>query len=254
MRVRTQRGQAALALIAITVLVAGCSGSGSKPVAQIRTLNATTNGGFVTVLVNASATFGQQTLTQSAPSYLFINPGSSQFSYTTSSNIGQTISNLPPSTNAYITTANINSGINYTVYAIGRPDLVTPIVTSIPYGAMQDVIYPDTHTTPAVGSANIRFLDAAPDANGTNGVDIKIDGATAVTNLKFGSISTFQVTTAASHTITVVQTATSNNVLAPVNLTLGSQKSDTIILQEPTATPTPSPSIFTYQLQQVEDK
>lgn len=253
---RVNRGQAALALLCVTGLIAGCGGSSSSSsVSHIRTLNATTNGDYVTVLVNGAATFGQQILTGVAPAYLFINPGTSTFSYATFVDAGATTSNLPTNVNAYNTTATINSGVFYTAYAIGRPDLVTTITSlPLPYGAMQTVVYPDTHNTPASGSVNVRFLDAAPDANGTGAVDFSIDGTKVATNVSFGQITSFITSTQGSHIILVTKAGTLNLISATnLNLTFANQKSETLILQEPTAAPIPAPTTFTYQLQQIED-
>ena len=257
---RVNRGQAALALLCVTGLIAGCGGSSSSSsVSHIRTLNATTNGDYLTVLVNGAATFGQQILTGVAPSYLYINPGTSTFSYATFVDGGATTSNLPLNVNAYNTTATINSGVYYTAYAIGRPDLVTAITSlPLPYGAMQTVVYPDTHSTPASGSVNVRFLNAAPDANGTGAVDFAIDGTKVADNVGFGNMNTttasFITTTQGPHTILVFKAGTLNLISATnLNLTFANQKSETLILQEPTAAPIPAPATFTYRIQQIED-
>jgi hypothetical protein len=257
MRVRVKHCQAGLALICISGLIAGCSGSStnSSSVAQIRTLDETTNGVNVTVLVNNSATFGQQTLTSPTPSYLFINHGLSQFSYTTLE-ADNTTSNLPTGTSPYISNFTLNNGTNYTAYTIGRPDLVTTVTTlPFPYGSMQDVVFPDTHSTPSSGNVNLRFFDAAPDAGtATSGVDITVDGTTVATDVRFGAITNFTSAAAGTHTLNVFKTGTSTSLLtAPASLTFGAQKAETIIVQEPTAAPIPSPTVFTYNLFQIED-
>jgi hypothetical protein len=255
---RFNRGQAALALLGVTVLVAGCGGSSSSSsVAHIRTLNASTNGDFLTVLVNGAATFGQQTDNGAAPSYLYINSGVSTFSYATYVDSGGSTSNLPTNVNAYNTKVNLSSGANYTAYVVGRPDLVSLITsTPFPYGSMQTVVYPDTHNTPSSGSVNVRFLNAAPDANGTGNLDFAIDGTklTAATNVPFGQISQFTVSTSGSHAIEAYEAGTNTLVYStPANVTFANQHSETIIFQEPTAAPIPNPTTFTYHFQQIED-
>jgi len=256
---RVNRGQAVLALIGITGLIAGCGSSSNSvsSVAHIRTLNATTNGYYMAVLVNGAATFGVQTLNGVAPAYLYLNSGNSAFSYLTFIDPGETISNLPTNVNPYISTYPVTAGIYYTAYAVGRPDLVTAITSlPFPYGSMQTVVYSDTHTVPAPGSVNVRFLDAAPDANGTGNVDFYVDGTIVpgATNVPFGSITQFALNTSGSHSIKACKTGTSTVVYATTgNLTFTSQRTETLILQEPTAAPIPAPITFTYTIQQIED-
>ena len=257
---RVNHGQAVLALIGVTGFIAGCGGSSSSSsVAHIRTLNDTTNGDAVTVIVNTASVISNQPLNGPAPPYLFINTGTSTFSYISYVNSNSSTSTLPSSANPYNTTAQINSGVYYTAYATGRPDLVTPITSPIPYGAMQTVVYPDTHSLPSAGNVNLRFFNGAPDANtSTNlgAVDFYLDNGAKpiITDVPFAGISGFATTVpSGTHQIEAYQAGSKTNLVFATTtaLTFTSQRTETIEFQEPTATF--SPNVYTFQFTQIED-
>jgi len=112
-------------------------------------VNACPNGGTATIYVNAGSANGSQNF-QQASTYLYIDGGTSVFSFLLSNYQSLT----PPAV-----TRVLNNGSNYSIMLFGRADVPTS-----DYRFAKLVLLEDDHIAPPSGDAYIRFINAAPDA------------------------------------------------------------------------------------------
>lgn len=234
-------GLSALAPFAL----AGCGGtSGSNNSARIRAVDVAVNAQTANILVNsASANGDQMAFTSTAVSpYLYIAGNrSSSFSYTTTALIP---SGATPPAGPTLT---LNNNQFYTVFLFGRSDV--PVHGTAFTGAtdarfLQIVVTDDTHAAPAAGHASVRVVDAAPDAGA---VDVNVGGA--LLSPAYGNL-TYQTPNrnflpapyvdvpAGTTSVSVMHTGTATPVVASTSVSVSAGKSYTLIITEPTTTPT----------------
>jgi hypothetical protein len=211
--------------------VAGCGGVGNTSSARLRAVDAATDAGTADILVNSSASFGDQTYFAVSSSYFFIATGSSSFTSLTSvtSNNSNTIT-------ARTASYTLNSGQFYTAYLVGRGDVT---VTTDPRD-LEVLVTDDTKPTISAGQAAIRVIDAAPDAGG---VDVLVNGAApdaSFNNLTFQTaadnvfVGKYVSVAAGSLSVKVNATGTSTAIVPATTITVTAGKAYTILVTEPT--------------------
>ncbi len=266
MRSLQQRGAVvAFAAIAGVLVSAGCGSSSSTDSAHIRAVNVAVNAGSAAVTVNGGAIDGNLAFGQIS-NYNFIGQSSSLFGFTTS------VTFPAPTTLPVGPTLTLKTGSFYTGYLIGRAD--TAIKTTDPR-FLQSVVTGDRgasasytpslpYTPPPAGSANIRILNAAPDAGP---VDVLINGKTAyaaVTYPRFPTVpagstagtpapavnpvTAYFAVSASAPTIQVNAAGTATVLVPAAPLAITSGNVYTVLITEPTTAPT-----TTYGLQTVPD-
>ena len=245
----------ALLSAATVALVSGCSGSQTpKANAQIRAIDAATNGQTTTVIINQSEAFGEQQISSPVSGYLYVQTNTpSTFSYTSgtpkASDLTYT-SDLPTGVVAPVTTQTLTTGALYTEYLVGRPDQVVASGAQ-PASAMQVLVYPDVARSASTGHTTVRVLDAAPNAGN---VDVLINGARVATNVPFASLSSIVAANSGSVTVQVNATGTSTVLVPSTPLTFADTAVETIIVTEPTApTAASATTALTYGVKQIED-
>lgn len=204
-----RRGMAAPLLLGMAgltgALSAGCGSSSTSSTARIRGADLSVNGGTTGVLVNSTAVGGDLVYGQIS-AYNFVGQGVSTFSFTTTASV-PTVTVTGVTTTAVVPPnpqLQLNNGSFYTAYLIGRID-VPPLNTAradprflqtVVTGdrgaaaAYQSTSPPSTVVTapyadPPAGEANIRILNAAPDAGP---VDVLIGGTPAFTNVAYPAL------------------------------------------------------------------
>lgn len=265
MQIRHRRGLAALAALG-TLAVAGCGSSSSDSTARIRSADYAVNGNTANVTVNTAINGGDLNQAQSTP-YNFIGDGLSDFGFVTTATLPLDIATVgsPPSSRLQL-----NNGSFYSAYLIGRSDVrgkldqrfLQTVVTGDRSAA---AAYTDTvkYTPPPSGQANVRVLNAAPDAgftapNMTGAVDVLINGKVVYSAVAYpplltatGAVTTGTVAYAPaavpvtpylavpSGTISVqVNLAgTSTVIVPPTNLSVSSGSVYTLIVSETAITP-----------------
>ena len=268
MQLSHRRGVAAPVLLGLGGLLgalsAGCGSSSSSSTAHIRGADFSVNGGTTGVLVNSTAVGGDLKFGQTSL-FNYVGQGVSAFSFTTSASaatisVGGTATTvIPPSSKLQL-----NNDDYYTAYLIGRVD-VTPLTSArADPRFLQTVVAGDkgaaanyqtgaagaVYADPPSGQANIRILNAAPDAGP---VDVLIAGKPAFTGVTYPvlplGLSTDQVAAVdpvtaysplPSGTISVQVNAagTSTVLVPPTSISVGSGQSYTLLVTEPTVTPT----------------
>ncbi len=267
-----RRGAAAPILLGLGGLLgalsAGCGSSSTSATAHIRGADFSVNGGTTGVLVNSTAVGGDLLFGRSS-GYNYVGQGVSAFSFTTSALLptitvaGATATPvIPPSSKLQL-----NNNNYYTAYLIGRAD-VAPLTTArADPRFLQTVVAGDkgaaanyqtnatgaagaVYADPPSGQANIRVLNAAPDAGP---VDVLIGGKPAFTGVTYPvlplGLSTDQV--AAENPVTAYSAlpsgtlsvqinaaGTSTALVPPTSISVGSGQSYTVIVTEPAVTPT----------------
>ena len=266
MRILQQRGAlVALAAIAGVLVSAGCGSSSSTDSAHVRAVNVASSAGNAAVTVNGGAIDGNMAFGQIS-NYNFIGQSSSLFGFTTS------VTFPTPTTLPVGPTLTLSTGSFYTGYLIGRADAA--IKTTDPR-FLQSVVTGDRgasasytpslpYTPPPTGSANIRILNAAPDAGP---VDVLINGRTAYAAVAYprfptvppGSpagtptpavnpVTAYLAVSASAPTIQVNAAGTATVLVPTTPLSVSSGNVYTVLITEPTITPT-----TTYGLQTVPD-
>lgn len=264
MHKQQRRGGMALALlgsgVTLTALLsAGCGSSGSDPTARISSINLSPNSGTSGVLVNGAANGGDLSFGSNSP-FNYIGQGLLTFGFSTGATL-PTTGTAPVSAKLQL-----NNRSFYTSILIGRAD--TPSLADVRY--LQTVVTGDkgaaanytggvSYSDPPSGQANVRIINGAPDAGYTapnpGAVDVLINGQPAFANVAYpafpkpvnaGDTSGPAVTPATPYqafpggTLSVqVNVAKSTTVLVPpTNVSVSAGKSYTIIVTEPSVTPT----------------
>ena len=247
----------------LAALSAGCGSSSTSATAHIRGADLSVNGATTGVLINLTAVGGDLSFNQTSP-YNYVGQGVSTFSFsTTATTATMTATGISSSTvippNPQL---QLNNGSYYTAYLIGRAD-VPPLTTArADPRFLQTVVTGDkgaaaiygsgtaAYANPPSGQANIRILNAAPDAGP---VDVLIGGKIVYSSVSYpalplgaGGTNVAAVTPVTpyaaqpSGTLSVqVNTAGTSTVLVPAtNISVGSGGAYTVIVTEPTTTPT----------------
>jgi len=249
---KRQQPAAFIALAAIAAMTgAGCGSSSNTDTAHIRAVNVAPNAGSAAVTVNGGAVDGTLNFAQIS-TYNYIGQGDSIFSFTTTTTLPTNIT-IPPSPHLTLST-----GSYYTSYLIGRTDVqgeadprfLQTVVTG-DRGASANYASPALYTNPPTGEANIRILNAAPDARS---VDVLINGAVtyaAAAYPKFPVVEAVNPVTAylplpISGIKVQVNVAGTATVLVPAtSVSVSSGNAYTIVVTEPTVTPTPTYGLLT---------
>ena len=247
-------------------LSAGCGSSGTSASAHIRGADFSVNGGTVGVLVNSTAVGGDLMFGKTSL-FNYVGQGVSAFSFTTSATPatitvgGTTTTVIAPSQKLQL-----NNNNYYTAYLIGRVDVAPLTSARADPRFLQTVVTGDkgaaaayqtsaggaavVYADPPSGQANIRILNAAPDAGP---VDVLIAGKPAFTGVAYPALplgsSTDQVAAVnpvtaysalPSGTLSVQVNAagTATVLVPPTPISVGSGQSYTVIVTEPSVTPT----------------
>lgn len=193
MQTRRHWGLAALAALG-ALAIAGCGSSSSDVTARIRSSDFSVNGATANVTVNTGINGGDLNQGESTP-YNFIGDGASDFSYVTSATLPADIATVgvPPDSRLQI-----NTGSYYTAYLIGRSDVegkkdaryLQTVVTGDRDAAAAYMGTAVKYAAPPSGEANLRVLNAAPDAgfvapNTAGAVDVLINGKVAYSTVAY---------------------------------------------------------------------
>ena len=258
MHKRQRRGFAALALLGaatLGLLGAGCGSSGSDPTARIKGVSLAVNGGTTGVLVNGGAVGGDLLFGESSP-YNYIGQGVSTFGFTTTSPVTAN-SILPPSSNLQL-----SNGAFYTAFLIGRSD--TPNINGKPdprflqtvvaagRGAAAGYGSGASYADPPSGQANLRILNGAPDAGA---VDVLVGGKVVFSTVAYPAfpvlvksgdssapavnpVTLYQAVPSGTLSVQVNAAGTATVLVPPTNVPVSAGKAYTIIVTEPSITPT----------------
>ena len=272
MHLPRRRGIAAPVLLIIggvtAALSVGCGSSSSSPTARIRGADFSVNGSTTGVLVNFTAVGGDLTFGQTS-GYNYVGQGVSTFTFTSSTS-------LPTTTVAGTTTSaviapnpqlQLNNGSYYSAYLIGRVD-VLPLSTARAdprflqtivtgdKGAAANYQATDSGTVTAVyadppsGLANIRILNAAPDAGS---VDVLIGGKAAFAAVAYPPLplglaganvpaatpaTPYSPQPSGTLSVQVNAAGTSTVLVPPTSISVSSGQSYTLLVTEPTIAPT----------------
>ena len=246
----------------LAALSAGCGSSSTSATARIRGADFSVNGATTGVLVNLTAVGGDLSFGQSSP-YNFVGQGVSTFSFTSSGPAATTTvagtatsTVFPPNPQLQL-----NNNNYYTAYLIGRVDVLPLTIAKTDPRFLQTVVTGDkgaaaayssgaAYSDPPSGQANIRILNAAPDAGS---VDVLIGGKVVFPGVTYPAIPTgiagqsvpavAPVTAYAaqpSGTLSVqVNAAGTATVLVPATpISVGSGGAYTVIVTETATTPT----------------
>lgn len=213
----------AAAVFALT----GCGGVGNTSAARMRAVDAATNAGTVNLLVNSSASYGDQT-NFSASAYYYISSGTSAFSALADTQ-------NPTTQTATVSNHSLDTNQFYSAFLVGRADIPTTDHRFLQVRVTSD----QKPSSIPSGQSEIRVIDAAPDA-GT--VDVLVNGA--VPNASFGALS-FSAPTqpfllapyvpvaAGSLKIAVNASATSTAVIPATEVSVAAGRVYTLIVTEP---------------------
>ena len=248
----------AFAVIAAALAGAGCGSSSSTDTAHIRAVNFSANSGNAAVTVNGGAVDGNLTFGQTS-TYNFIGQGSSTLSFTTDATLPANFTQ-PPSP-----ILTLNTGSYYTAYLIGRSDATDArfLQTVITGDQGAAAIYAGTtiYSLPPSGLANIRVLNAAPDAGAVdvlvNGKPTPIFAAVAYPAFPSGTspapavtpVTPYLAITPNSLTVQINAAGTAKVLVPAASISLTAGNAYTLVVTEPTLTPAP-----TYGLQTVSDQ
>ena len=241
---RVPRGTTLVCASALSaVVLAGCGSVGNTDSARIRAVDAATDSGTVNVLVNGSASYGDQTYFM-ASNYFYLSTGSSSFS--------AIVNTQTTSASARFTKHSLSSGRFYTAYLVGRPTAPTPAAPLANDSRYSEVLVTDD-TKPALtsGQAAVRIIDAAPDAGG---VDVLVNGSTqapSVVGLTFPKagtvlvgttstpddpfVGTYVPVTAGTLSVKVNATGTSTALIPATNVSVQAGRGYTLLVTEPTS-------------------
>lgn len=249
-----QRLRAGLALAAIAAALAGagCGSSSNTDTAHIRAVDVGVNAGNAAVIVNGGAIGGKLTFGQ-VVAYNFIGQGTSTFGFTTDAPLKANI------TQPASPTLTLNIGSYYTGYLIGRSDVAgkadprfLQTVIAGDKGAAAGYSSPAMYVIPPSGQANIRILNAAPDAGA---VDVLVNGNTAFPAVAYpafpapsaGSatapavnpVTAYQPLPISSLTIQVNAAGTAKVLVPAKTIAVSGGNAYTVVVTEPTLTPAP---------------
>ena len=272
MHLLRRRGMAAALLLgAAGVLSAGCGSTSSRSTAHIHGTDLSVNGGTTGVLVNLTAVGGDLSFGQTS-AYNYVGQGLSTFSFTTSASIPTTTvagiaatgDVIPPNSQLQL-----NNDSYYSAYLIGRADVMPLTITRPDPRFLQTVVAgnkgaaanyqtgaPSTTVTlysdPPSGEANIRILNAAPDAGP---VDVLIGGKPAFTSVAYPllpvvpagntannapavtPVTPYQALPSGTLSVQVNAAGTSTVLVPPTNVSVSSGQSYTVAVTETSITP-----------------
>ena len=276
MHLLRRQGIAAPVLLPVLLIVGGvtaalstgCGSSSSSPTAHIRGADFSVNGSTTGVLVNSTAVGGDLSYGQTS-SYNYVGQGVSTFAFTSSVS-------FPTTTAAGATTSvvippnpqlQLNNGSYYSAYLIGRVD-VLPITTArADPRFLQTVITGDkgaaanyqptasgtvtaVYADPPSGQANIRVLNAAPDAGP---VDVLIGGKVAFAAAAYPALplgltganvpaatpaTPYSPLPSGTLSVQVNAAGTSTVLVPPTSISVSGGQSYTLLVTEPTTAPT----------------
>ena len=246
----------------LAALSAGCGSSSTSATARIRGADFSVNGATTGVLVNSTAVGGDLSFGQ-ASSYNFVGQGVSTFSFTSSgpaaiTTVAGTATStvFPPNSQLQL-----NNNNYYTAYLIGRVDVQPLTIAKTDPRFLQTVVTGDkgaavnyesgaAYSDPPSGAANIRILNAAPDAGP---VDVLIGGKVVFPGVTYPAIpagianqsvpAAIPVTSYAAQpsgtlSVQVNAAGTATVLVPPTPLSVGSGGVYTVVVTEPAVTPT----------------
>lgn len=162
-------------LIAGSVLLAGCGGSGvgNTSTARLRAVDASPNAGTADIIANSGLIYGDLSYFsvsgnsgQEATPYQYVGPQNNvSFTYN--------YTKVPVANTATTSTFSLSQDQYYTAFLIGRSDIAAPAVTvpvTPPDPRYLQVVVPAPRASTSAGLATLRVLNAAPDAGFTPGV------------------------------------------------------------------------------------
>ncbi len=271
MHLPRRRGIAAPVLLIIggvtAALSAGCGSSSSSPTARIRGADFSVNGSTTGVLVNFTAVGGDLTFGQTS-GYNYVGQGVSTFTFTSSTS-------LPTTTVAGTTTSaviapnpqlQLNNGSYYSAYLIGRVDVLPLSTARADPRFLQTIVTGDkgaaanyqatasgtvtaVYADPPSGQANIRILNAAPDAGP---VDVLIGGKAAFAAVAYPPLplglaganvpaatpaTPYSPQPSGTLSVQVNAAGTSTVLVPPTSISVSSGQSYTLLVTEPTIAP-----------------
>ena len=265
MHLLRRRGMAASILLiaasAAGVLSAGCGSSSTSATARIRGVDLSVNGGNTGVLVNSTAVGGDLSFGQASP-YNYVGQGLSTFSFTTSASTS-TVTTAGTTTNAVFppnSQMQLNNDSYYTAYLIGRVDVAPKTIALADPRFLQTVVAGDkgaaanyqtgsTYTDPPSGEANVRILNAAPDAGP---VDVLISGKSAFTSVTYpvlpsgvagndvpavNPVTAYSALPSGTLSVQVNAAGTSTVLVPPTSISVSSGQSYTVSVTETSITP-----------------
>jgi len=267
-----RRGVAAPVLLGLGGLLgafsAGCGSSSSSATAHIRGADLSVNGGTTGVLVNSTAVGGDLSFGQTS-AFNYVGQGVSAFSFTTNASIpGKTVTGtttstvIPPSPQLQL-----NNDSYYTAYLIGRVDVAPLTSARADPRFLQTVVAGDkgaaanyqtsaagaagaVYANPPSGQANIRILNAAPDAGP---VDVLVGGKPAFTGVTYpmlplglstnnvpavNPVTPYSALPSGTLSVQINAAGTATVLVPPTNISVGSGQSYTVIVTETAVTPT----------------
>jgi len=206
----------ALIVMCLAALTGCSSNSPNGNVAQIRAVDACSNGGTATIFINEGTAAGTQTFFQ-ASRYLFLQSGAAGFQFT-----------LTAAPNTIFTAPNesITSGGVYSAVMIGRADVTDEIDARFP----KLLFLQDDTGAPAGGSASVRMVNAAPDSPNS---DLIVGGAALSSDISYAHNSGYVSVATGSRSVQVNQTGTNTALVGPQNFTFTAGKHYTIYFVEP---------------------
>lgn len=249
------------------ILIAGCGGGSSSTTARIRSVNLSPNGGTVGVLVNGAVNGGDLNFSEASP-YNFIGQGTPSFSYALSPALTLPFT-APPTPTLFL-----RNGSFYTEYLIGRIDITsaddprfTQSVVTGDQGAAAAYSLGGAYPAPPSGQANLRILNAAPDAgfvapstagavdvliNGqvafakvaypaypvSTGTTVVISGTTIPTAPAVTPVTPYQAVPGGTLSVQVNVAGTNTVLVGPLNISLSGGQAYTLAVVEPTLDPT----------------
>ena len=267
MQTRQRWGLAALAALGGLAL-AGCGSSSSDTTARIRSADFSVNGATANVTVNTGINGGDLNQGQSTP-YNYIGDGLSDFGYVTSATLPADIATVGTPPNSRL---QLNNGSYYTGYLIGRSDVegkkdnrfLQTVVTGDRGAAAAYTGTTVKYAEPPSGQANLRVLNAAPDAgftapNTTGAVDVLINGRLAYSTVAYPLLLTattavdaqnvyyapaavpvtpYQAVPSGTISVQVNVAGTSTVIVPPTDLSVSGGSIYTLVVGETDITPT----------------
>ena len=264
MQIRHRWGLAALAALG-AMTAAGCGSSSSDSTARIRSADYAVNGNTANVTVNTAINGGDLDQGQSTP-YNFIGDGESDFGFVTTATLPADIATIGSPPNSRL---QLNNGSFYSAYLIGRADvrgkLDKRFLQTVVTGDRSAAAYTGTvkYTSPPSGQANLRVLDAAPDAgftapNTTGAIDVLINGKLTYSAVAYPSlliatgttdtgtiayapaavpVTPYQPVISGTISVQVNVAGTSTVIVPPTNLSVSGGSVYTLIVSETDITP-----------------
>ena len=264
MQTRRRRGGAALAMAglggALAALSAGCGSSSNSATAHVRVRAFSPNAGTAGVLVGGEAgqgAVGGDLNFGEGSAYQYIGEGVAYFYFSTTASVPANITTPPRQT------LQLNNGSYYSAYLIGRSDVLgvadprfLQTVVTGDRGAAGNYSSGTPYSDPPSGQANVRVLNAAPDAGFTaprtaGAVDVLVNGRVAFAGVAYPKLPTGTNSVTAAPPATAYQAlpggtlsvqvnvAGTSTVLVPAtSISVSGGQAYTLVVTEPTITPT----------------